>query len=169
MIYATPLSSPRGKYNPRVRAGLAAAGLVLMALAAAGQTRPQWREAPEYLQPFAPAGDRASRYRAFVSDADIETVLKDSGLAGTSSSGMWIPVPTTPADAFGQAGRYDRSAVARLYGSMRARVARGVTMAPDGTREYWTLVSPHPDPALRRLERGTLLLVLRYDGAVSDR
>jgi hypothetical protein len=169
MIYATPLSSPRGKYNSRVQASLAAAGLVLTTLLAAAQTRPLWREAPEYLQPFAPAGERASSYRAFVSDADIDTVLRESGLEAAASSGMWRPAPTAPADAFGQAGRYDRFAVARLYGSTRARVARGVTMAADGTREYWTLVSPHPDPALRRLERGTLLLVLRYDGAVSGR
>jgi hypothetical protein len=34
----------------------------------------------------------------------------------------------------------------------------------DGTREFWTLISPHPDAALERLEGGTLLLVLRYDG-----
>ena len=142
---------------------------MLTTIVAAGQSRPQWRETPDYLRPFAPAGDRASHYRAFVSPVDIETVLEELGVAPEPSSGMWTPAPTAPADAFGQAGRYDRSALARLYGSTRARVARGVTVAADGAREYWTLISPHPDPTLRRLEPGTLLLVLRYDGAISNR
>ena len=140
-----------------------------MTMLAAAQSRPQWREAPEYLRPFAPAGDRASSYRAFVSAADLDTALTELGLATMPSSGMWTPLPTAPGDAFGQAGRYDRSAVARLYGSLRPRVARGITAGFDGTREYWTLISPHPDSTLRRLERGTLLLVLRYDGANSRR
>jgi hypothetical protein len=35
-------------------------------------------------------------------------------------------------------------------------------VAGDGrTLEAWTLVSPYPDPSLMRLERGTLILVVR--------
>jgi hypothetical protein len=58
--------------------------------------------------------------------------------------------------------------MARLYGSTRARVARGTTFV-DGVWEFWTLISPHPDAGLRRLEPGTLLLVLRYDRAEPGR
>jgi hypothetical protein len=74
--------------------------------------------------------------------------------------GAWQPRSVSPTDAFGQAGRYDRWGLARLYGPERPRVARGVRV--DGNRivESWTLISPFPDPTLQRLERGTLLIVL---------
>ena len=168
MIYATRLSLPRGKYNSRVRAALVAAGLAVITVWPAAQSPSEWREAPEYLRTFAPAGERASAYRALVSRDTLDAVLTEFGVAGAPPSGMWAPVSTPPLDAFGQAGRYDRSAVTRLYGSARPRVARGVTVT-DGAREVWTLISPHPDATLRRLEPGTLLLVLRYDRANSDR
>ena len=125
---------------------------------------PQWREAAEYLRLFAPAGPRAGAYRIFVSPDDLDTALARLNVASAARpDGMWTPRQAAPLDAFGQAGAYDRSRVVRLYGSTRARVARG-TAVVDGTREFWTLISPHPDAVLRRLEAGTLLLVLRYDG-----
>ena len=66
----------------------------------------------------------------------------------------------TPFDAFGRTGGYNRWQLAGLYRSRRARVARGPRVAT-GTRKSWTLVSPYPDPALRRLESGTLIVVVR--------
>src|SRR5918993_2031411 len=76
MIYATPVSSPRGKYNSAFRTSMATAALVMFVLsAAAGQRVPQWREAPEYLRQFAPAGARAAAYRVFVSSDDLDTAL----------------------------------------------------------------------------------------------
>jgi hypothetical protein len=125
---------------------------------------PQWREAPEYLRQFAPAGARAAAYRIFVSSDDIDTALSRLNIEPASPDGPWVPRPVAPLDAFGQGGRYDRSRVARLYGSSRPRVARGTT-AVEGVTEFWTLISPHPDAGLVRFEPGTLLLVLRYDGA----
>ena len=173
MIYATQVSSLRRKYNSALRAVLATAALVALSMPSApahrlSQHLPQrlpqrllqWREAPEYLPQFAPAGPRARAYRIFASPDDLETALDRLNLP---PDGTWAPRPAAPVDAFGQAGAYDRSRVARLYGGTRPRVARGTTVV-DGTREFWTLVSPHPDAALRRLETGTLLLVLRYDG-----
>jgi hypothetical protein len=164
MIYATRLSSPRGKYNPVFR-GIFAAMLVIVALAwqGAAQTGAQWREAPDYLATFGPAGPRRSLYRAYVAGEDLDSVLRQLDL-GSGSSSAWTAAPVAPGDAFGQAGTYDRSTLARLYGSVRPRVARGMTVV-DGRQEFWTLISPHPDPTLRRLEKGTLLLVLRYDPA----
>jgi hypothetical protein len=169
MIYATRLSSPRGKYNSSLPRHLATAALVVLALSAAAaqalpQRLPQWREAPEYLRPFAPGGRRAGAFRIFVSPDDLETALHRLNIEpAVRPNGLWMPRPAPPLDAFGQGGAYDRSRVTRLYGSTRPRVARGTTMV-DGTREFWTLISPHPNAALERLERGTLLLVLRYDG-----
>ncbi len=169
MIYATPVPSPRGKYNSPVLRCLATAALVVLAVSAAAAqalpTRPpQWREAPAYLRPFAPADPRADAFRIFVSSDDLDTALQRLNIEpATRPDGMWAPRPASPLDAFGQGGTYDRSRVTRLYGAARPRVARGTTIV-DGTQEFWTLISPHPDAALDRLEGGTLLLVLRYDG-----
>ena len=92
----------------------------------------------------APPDARAAAYRAYVSAADLDEALR-----------------ALAADAFGTAGRYDRSRLARLDGARRPRVARGARRAADGVVEAWTLISPHPDLDLQRLERGTLLVVLR--------
>ena len=167
MIYATLVSWPREQYNSALRALRVAPILAVLALAtAAAQAPPAWRAAPDFLELFAPAGPRAAAYRVFTSDAGFDTVLRqlaaDPSLARTP--GGWTVQALAPADAFGLAGRYDRIALARLYGSARARVARGVRRER-GAAEAWTLISPYPDPALRRLERGTLLLRMRYDRA----
>jgi len=80
------------------------------------------------------------------------------------SPGAWEPKELLPFDAFGQTGRYDRWSVARLYGSRRARVARGPRSVQGHVTEAWTLISPYPDTSLTRLEAGTLLIVLRIPG-----
>jgi hypothetical protein len=60
-------------------------------------------------------------------------------------------------DAFGSAGAYNRAALARLFGGQRARVARGWTRSGDRF-EAATLISPHPNRTLTRLESGTLVI-----------
>jgi hypothetical protein len=140
---------------------------ILLALAAGGagmgQIAATWREAPEYLPLFAPSGPRAGAYRTFVSPLDLDEVLRrlDAEGALLAPPGAWQPKPLLPFDAFGQMGRYDRWALARLYGARRARVARGPRGSDGHVTESWTLISPYPDPALSRLEPGTLLIVLR--------
>jgi hypothetical protein len=58
-------------------------------------------------------------------------------------------------EAFGTAGRYDRPALARLYGGTRVQVARGWTTR--GNRlESITRLSPYPDASLTHLLPGTL-------------
>jgi hypothetical protein len=58
-------------------------------------------------------------------------------------------------DAFGAAGTYDRARLARLYGGIRVRVARAWTRnGPEIVST--TRLSPYPDPALTRLNYGTL-------------
>ena len=137
--------------------------LLLSRMPASAQVDAPWRAAPGYLALFAPAGGRAAAYRAYVSPLDLDRVLRgleaDSSLI--QSPGAWLARPRSPADAFGQAGRYDRLTLARLYGAQQPRVARGSRAEGGRVVESWTLVSPYPDTAQRRLETGTLLVVLR--------
>ena len=58
-------------------------------------------------------------------------------------------------DAFGDAGTYNRPALARLYGGTRVQVSRGWTLAGDRF-ESITRVSPYPDATLTHLRPGTL-------------
>lgn len=135
------------------------------ASALAVQASATWREAPEFVPLFAPAGVQAGAYRMDISHAGLDEVLR--GLEGDAAllraPGSWQARALAPADAFGQAGRYNRWQLARLYGAERAWVARGVRRENGRMVESWTLISPYPDPALQQLERGTLRIVLRYD------
>jgi hypothetical protein len=58
-------------------------------------------------------------------------------------------------DAFGTAGAYKRSALARLYGGRRVRVLRSWTES-GGRFESVTRLSPYPDASLTRLLPGTM-------------
>jgi hypothetical protein len=120
-----------------------------------------WRDAPEYLELFAPRLHRDA-YRAYRSpltlDETLRALLAEPGMDGPR--GTWRVEEVTPFEAFGRTGGYNRWQLAGLYGSRRVRVARGPRI--DGGRaESWTLVAPYPDPALQRLEPGTLIIVLR--------
>ena len=122
-----------------------------------------WRDAPELLPLFAPAGPRSTAYSMRVTDDGLESVLRqlDGDPALLRTPGAWDVRELAPADAFGSAGTYNRWQVARLYGAERARVSRGARTENGRAVESWTLISPYPDPSLQKLERGTLLVVLR--------
>jgi hypothetical protein len=140
----------------------AVAALVAAAvLAGAAPSAGPWRAAPEYVALFAPAADRAA-YDAYVTPRALDEVLR--ALGGdprlVRAPGAWEARAVLPSDAFGQAGTYDRSRLAQLYGARRVRVARGPRKAGTAVTEAWLLVSPYPDPALGHLEAGTLLIVL---------
>ena len=64
-----------------------------------------------------------------------------------------------PLDALGDAGSFNKAAVARLYRGQRPTVAHG-WMQEKGRFVSITLVSPYPDRQLRTLEPGTL--IIRY-------
>jgi hypothetical protein len=123
---------------------------------------PAWREAPGYLDLFAPAAHRGA-YRAAVSSLDLDDVLRQVTADQTllRIAGAWTPRAQLPADAFGRGGAYNRWTLARLYGSRQPRVARGARLAAGGAVESWTLISPYPTTDLTRLEPGTLLIVLQ--------
>jgi hypothetical protein len=137
--------------------------LLLSGIPAAGEVDAAWRAAPGYLALFAPVDGRAAAYRAYVSPLDLDVALRrlEADPSLIRAPGAWQARPLPPADAFGQAGRYDRGTLARLYGAAQPRVARGSRAEGGQVVESWTLVSPYPDTALRRLEAGTLLVVLR--------
>jgi hypothetical protein len=120
-----------------------------------------WREAPEYVNLLAPRAHRDA-YRAYVSPLGLEATLKHllADPAILHPPGAWQPQAMIPYDAFGLSGSYNRWNVAGLYRSRRAQVARGPRL-DQGQLESWTLIAPYPDVALRRLEPGTLILVLR--------
>jgi hypothetical protein len=156
------------------RAGLAATALALcisggiggiaavVQPAVEGPAGGPWEPAPRYADLFAPAIYAAS-YQFFTTPTGLDQVLERivQETATVRTPGGWTARALLPFDAFGQAGGYDRTTVARLYGARRARVARGPRQAGGAVVESWTLVSPYPDLALTRLEPGTLLIVLR--------
>jgi hypothetical protein len=73
------------------------------------------------------------------------------------ASADWVVESLEPLDAFGLGGNFDRSALARLYGGLRVRVAHRWDV--NGKRfESETYISPFPNAALSHLERGTLIV-----------
>ena len=136
-------------------------GIVAAAQQVAGAP---WREAPEYLPLFAPAGARAASYRIVRSPRD----LADDAATARGGRVRWCahlapgrPGPTLPLDAFGLAGSVRPVGDGPHLRRPQPQVARGARMENGRVVESWTLISPYPDPALRRLETGTLLVVLR--------
>lgn len=123
---------------------------------------PEWRDAPAYVELFAPVNERAS-YRAAVSSASLDDVLAD--IAGDASAGQapgsWQARREPPADAFGTAGLHNRWLLKRLFGSRQVQVARGPRLDRGRVVESWTLISPYPSADLRTVRPGTLRLVLR--------
>jgi hypothetical protein len=137
--------------------------LLLSGIGAAAQVGDTWRDAPQYLALVAPAGARSAAYRVFTSPLDIDAALKrlENDASLVRAPGAWQPRSTLPLDAFGLAGRYDRSGMARVYGGGQPRVARGARAVAGRVVESWTLIAPYPDTELRSLQPGTLLIVLR--------
>jgi hypothetical protein len=119
---------------------------------------------PEYRELFAPTGPRSHAYQFYATPARLDDVLRnlDADPSVLHPPGAWEPATQLPADAFGETGSYDRAKMARLYGSTRARVARGPSTSPGAGHptDAWTLISPYPSPDLTRLEPGTLVIVL---------
>ena len=140
-------------------------GLLLSGIGAAASqvAGAPWRDASDYLPLFAPAGARAAAYRIVTSPGDLSATLRqletDDSLVRVP--GAWQARAVLALDAFGLAGSYDRSALARVYGARQPLVARGARMENGRVVESWTLISPYPDTALQSLENGTLLVVLR--------
>ncbi len=101
---------------------------------------------------FTPARPQLGRYEVCTTGDSIEAVTEAGGAEGPHYSDVEA---LEALDAFGTAGLYDRSKLARLYGGTRVRVARGWTESA-GRFESVTLLSPYPDASLTRLMPGTM-------------
>jgi hypothetical protein len=106
---------------------------------------------PALTRLFTPPHPQLGQYEVCTVDEPIEAV-----------AGGWAIDTVTPLDVFGTAGTYDRARLARLFAGRRARVARG-WHDDAGRFESVTLISPHPDPTLTRLEWGTMVIRWRWD------
>jgi hypothetical protein len=163
-VIASGLSWPlaQAPAAPQAQTPVSPANVELQPLPAALALAGSWDEAPAYLRLFAPASAR-SFYRAYVSRQPLDDALRAIGAIPSllHPPGAWTPQASAPADAFGRSGSYNRWTVARLYGGTPVRFARGPRGRNGRADESWTLLSPYPAVDVRRLEQGTLLLVLR--------
>ena len=105
---------------------------------------------------FTPARPAVGRYEVCITEDTLDQVVA-AAATGTRFADAEL---LEPLDAFGAAGSYNRSALARLYGGKRVRVARGWRRT-DGGIVSVTVLSPHPDAALTRLLPGTMILTWR--------
>jgi hypothetical protein len=116
--------------------------LILLAAAAVpahGQP-PEYTCDPELTRLFSPGQPSLGRYEVCTT---AEPIPENRGEA------------LEALDAFGAAGTYRRSALARLYGGRRVRVERRWAESA-GRFVSVTRLSPHPDASLSRLISGTL-------------
>jgi hypothetical protein len=101
---------------------------------------------------FTPPRPAMGRYEVCATADPLESVVAAAGSGGSDFGAIDA---LNALDAFGVAGSYDRSQLARLYGAARARVARG--WRQDGDRFIsMTLISPYPDATLTHLNGGTM-------------
>jgi hypothetical protein len=101
---------------------------------------------------FAPLHPQLGHYDLFTTSEPLPRAMD----AEPEATG-WSLESAAPLDAFGSAGDYDRAALARLFGGRLASVARG-TIRQNGRFVALTLISPYPDPDMRRLNPGTLII-----------
>jgi hypothetical protein len=103
---------------------------------------------------FTPPRPEIGHYQVCTRDDALETVMNEGRTEGI----RFGPVEALePLNGFGGAGAYNRFALVRLYGGMRVRVAHGWRQGA-GRFESVTLLSPHPDAGLTRLEPGTMIV-----------
>jgi len=114
--------------------------LLVGAAAPAGTIDPVYTCDPALTRLFSPVEPSLGRYEICTTP---EGIAEDRGEA------------LEALDAFGAAGLYRRSALARLYGGRRVRVERLWREDPDRFISI-TRLSPYPDASLTRLLSGTM-------------
>ncbi len=145
---------------PNARVACVAALLALLpARAGVEPRRPAARSAAAAAVPPAVAGCDSALAARFTPPAPVlgrYEVCPDPRPPAELAAGLAFDA-LDPLDAFGTAGPYNRSVLARLYAGRRAQVAH--TWKATAERfEADTLVSPYPTAALDRLEPGTLVI-----------
>jgi len=131
--------------------------------------------APELAKLFTPLQVPEGTYQVTVLKEGIDgavRLVKGALAPGTrpaETPGAWQVQELDPLEAFGTAGPYDRSRVARLYAGRRASVARGPVEREGRVVAAVTLISPRPDSTLSHLEKGTLVILLRIEKQAASR
>jgi hypothetical protein len=105
---------------------------------------------------FTPPHPQLGQYEVFTTAEPLPGAMEAEKKQEPEATG-WHVESSAPLDAFGSAGDYDRAALARLFGGRLASVARG-TIQQNGRFVALTLISPYPDPDMRRLNPGTLII-----------
>jgi hypothetical protein len=121
------------------------------------------RSTPALAALFVPRTAPPGCYDLLITSAPIDRVLMFFEARGAHPAGSWTIGEEDALSVFGNAGAYDRSRLARLYGGRRVQVARGPLQQDGHVTTSLTLISPFPDAALERLVQGTLTIVFRVD------
>jgi hypothetical protein len=122
--------------------------------------------APELAKQFTPLRAPAGAYEVMVLEEGIERarerVLTAVHTASAATPSREAPAVRSldPLQAFGRAGTYNQTTVARLYTGRKANVVRIPVEQHGRTIAAITLISPYPDPTLTHLEEGTMVIVL---------
>jgi hypothetical protein len=141
---------------------------------AAGQAQdlqPPGTPAPALARLFTPLQAPVGAYTVTVLADGIDAALARvkqalaPGASAANPAGSWQVQQLDPLEAFGTAGTYDRSKVARLYAGRRVSVVRGPVERGGKVVAAVTLISPYPDATLSRVEKGTLVIILRTAGS----
>jgi hypothetical protein len=132
----------------------------------AARLRLPGRPSPELARLFVPPHAPAGAYEVLVMEGAVAEARKavwkmlNPGLPADQARDAWREQELEPLEAFGEAGTYPRTRVARLYTGRRASVVRAPIVRDGRTVAAITLISPYPDPTLSRLEEGTMAIVL---------
>ncbi len=111
---------------------------------------------------LAPANAPPGTYRVYVTDESLESTTARLREANEPPivEGAWVIRRADLMEAFGAAGRWDRSRVARLFGGTLPRMARGPIMSLEKVVGSVTLVAPFPDASGSKLLSGTLVILV---------
>ena len=115
---------------------------------------PQWTCHAALAALFTPARPEVGRYDVCTTADPLTASVAQGASDGVHFGDVQALEPFA---AFGAAGPYNRTTLARLYGGTRVQVARGWAEYDDRF-ESVTLISPYPDPSLVRLSPGTMAI-----------
>lgn len=160
-----------------VRYGLLGALAVSLAGAPGAQeVQLPGRADPALAAAFLPRHAPAGAYQLSVLDAPLEAA-RDRMMAALAPEarvddppGAWaITRAAELIDAFGDAGLYSPSRLARLYTGRPVFVLRAPIVRAGRVVASLTLISPHPDARLTQLRPGTMAILFLADKARGDR
>lgn len=125
------------------------------------------KASPSLARLFTPRAAPVGMYEVLVLDTGIEAARRAvweaarPGGSAPESPEAWPVRELDPLEAFGEAGTYPRTTVARLYTGTRTRIVRAPVERAGRTVAAVTLISPYPDPSLTHLAQGTMVIVVR--------